>query len=326
MRPTARPQSAMRYPLNHVLGTEAHVRVLREIMLSDIPIGASELARRALLQLSGVARVLTRLEDLGIIEAVGRGARNRQYRRSRRFELNELLVGLFSAERNRGDAILRSLQQAVRSVGGVRAAWLEGPAAAEADKPEDTICVAVLTDPARVDNVRQLVWQSLLALQQTYNLVTDLRVLTSADLGTLDAGRRGELELARPLYGPAPLDMVPGQRAVSAAKTAVRTHADLEARSLAAARRIAELIRRDPSIVEDAQRWLERRMQTTQGGELLELEEWRNILTSMSTSRLRRFLVQDDARARRLRQSSPFPPVLSKEALGAVRSASRPSR
>jgi len=53
MRPTSRPQSALRCPLNHILGTEANVRVLRAILLSDIPIGVPELARRAELQPSG---------------------------------------------------------------------------------------------------------------------------------------------------------------------------------------------------------------------------------------------------------------------------------
>jgi len=319
MRPTARPQSAIRYPLNHVLGTEAHVRVLRELMLSDIPIGASELARRASLQLSGVARVLTRLEDLGVIEAVGRGSRNRQYRRSPRFELNNLLVGLFSSERNRGDQILRALQQAVRSAGGIRAAWLQGPVAVGADAPEDTIVVGVLTDPDRVENVRLMVWQNLLGVQRAHALAVELRILTSPDLATLNQASLAELASAWPLSGPAPMDLLPGTSQTRHSGARLRQHGDLETRSLASARQIAELIKRDPSLVEDALRWIERQLRTAEGGELLELEEWQNILTTMSTSRLRRFLVQDDARARRLRQSSPFPPVLSAEARAAVR-------
>src|SRR3972149_6177663 len=85
MRPISRLQSALRCPLNHLLGTEANVRVLRVILLSDIPIGVSEIARLAELQPSGVARVCARLEDLGVIEAVGRGPRDRPKRPSPRF-------------------------------------------------------------------------------------------------------------------------------------------------------------------------------------------------------------------------------------------------
>src|SRR3989304_4752199 len=96
MRPISRLQSALRCPLNHMLGTEANVRVLRVILLSDIPIGVSEIARLAGLQRRGVARVCARLGDLGVIEAVGRGPRDRPDTRSPRFAPRGAPVGPFS--------------------------------------------------------------------------------------------------------------------------------------------------------------------------------------------------------------------------------------
>ena len=68
MRPPSRTQSALRCPLNHVLGTEANVRVMRALSLSDIPISIPEIARLTLLQPSGVARVCEKLED--VVEAL----------------------------------------------------------------------------------------------------------------------------------------------------------------------------------------------------------------------------------------------------------------
>ena len=51
MRPTAEQQSALREPLNYILSTEVNVRVLRVIWRSQSPLGKSEVARRARLNL-----------------------------------------------------------------------------------------------------------------------------------------------------------------------------------------------------------------------------------------------------------------------------------
>lgn len=321
MRPTKRPQSALRCPLNHVLGTEAAVRVLRVVMLSEIPIGVSELARLAELQPSGVARVATRLEDLGVIEAVSRGARNRQFRRAGRFALGGQLIALFSEERNRADHVIRDIQSGVQTGSPhVRGAWIEGSVAVGVDRPGDAIVVSVLAEPHHVESVRAEIRQRLLQVQLSRDVIVELRVITMADLKTAGDQRRAELEQVRLLLGPPPLDLV---RARAPARGAARyprakTHAELDARSKELARVIAHRIRRDPSLVEEAKRYLERRIPGASPGEQLELQEWQNILTVMSTSRLCRFLVQDDARATRLRQSIPFVNVLSPEERSAL--------
>jgi len=305
MRPPRTTQSALSHVLNYVLGTEAAVRVLRVVMLSDIPIGAAELARRTSLQASGVARVCERLEDVGVIEAVGRGAHNRQYRRSERFELGGALQALFAAERQRGERIRGELVAAVSGHPNVRAAWLEGAAAAGTDRPEEAIVVGVLAEPAHTDDVRNALWRHLLAVQRAHDVTIELRVMTMADLKTVDRQRHVELEQALPLWGPAPLDLADPERAEVRGRAA-KQHGELDARSLGFARAVAERLRRDPSLVEVAVRDLERRLPAAAPGERLELQEWLDVLTSMSVSRLRRFLVQDSPRARRLRQSSPF--------------------
>lgn len=306
MRPTKQPQSALRCPLNHVLGTVASVRVLRETMLSDIPIGVSELARRAALQPSGVARVCERLEDLGVIEAVGRGARNRQFRRARRFALGDQLVALFGQERDRAQRVMLDLRNVVRSVAPQpRAAWIEGSVALGIDEPGDAIVVGMLVEPSRVESAREQVRPQLLATQRSHDVVMDLRVLTMAELETADQQRRAELERVELLLGPPPLDLLPANRP-RMARPRRDGHERLDARSKEIARVIADRIRRDPSLVEDARRYLERRIPSASPGERLELEEWQGILATMSVSRLRRFLVQEDARATRLRQSLPF--------------------
>ena len=316
MRPTSHPQSALRHPLTRLLGTEAHVRVLRVVLTSDIPIGVADLARRARLQASGVARVCARLEDLGVIEAVGRGSRHRQYRRAARGPLVAELAALFAAERVRAEDVFERLRQTVRACRSpIRAAWIEGPVATGTDRPGDPIVVGMLVEPAVVARARQELERRLVAFDAYGDVLVELQVLTMADLATADAQRRAELASALPLLGPLPLDITrtrgPARRA-SRAPRATR-HADHEARSLAVAALLAEHLRRDPSLVEEAQRYLERRIPRASPGERLDLEEWRRVLATLSIARLRRFLVRDDARGLRLRQSSPFLAVLSAE-------------
>ena len=314
MRPTSHPQSALRYPLTRLLGTEAHVRVLRVVLSSEIPIGVAELARHAALQASGVGRVCTRLEDLGVIEAVGRGARHRQYRRAARGPLVAQLAALFAEERARAEGIFERLRRAVRrATTPIRAAWIEGPVAAGADRPGDPLVIGVLVEPALADRARQELERRLIALEAYGDVLVEVRALTIADLATADAPRRADLAAALPLLGPPPLDLTPTRRPPRRASRPPRAtrHADREARSLALAALLAERVRHDPSLVEEARRYLARRIPRASPGERLELTEWRRILATMPAARLRRFLVRDDARGRRLRQSSPFLAVLS---------------
>jgi len=314
MRPVSRPQSALRAPLNHILGTEANVRVLRVVFLSDIPIGVSELARRTELQGSGVARVCTRLEDLGVIEAVGRGARNQQYRRAARFAFSNALTQLFSLEQARADEVIQDIRTAVQNM-GARAAWIEGAVAREQDRPGDPILVGLLVEPEGVESVRVNLGQQLLSVQRNRDVVIELRIMTIADLKTLDDAQRTELDTVKPLAGPPPLDLaeVSGDRGSKERAASQRDHAALDSRSKEMAQLIADRIRRDPSLVEDAKSYIERRLPQASPGEQLELREWKDILSSMSIPRLRRFLVQDNQRATKLRQSSPFLNVLSAE-------------
>lgn len=312
MRPTSHPQSALRCPLNHVLGTEANVRVLRVVLLSDIPIPVSELARRAELQVSGVARVCAHLEDLGVVEAIGRGTRNRQYRRNTRFPLGGSLVELYRQESQHAIQVTQELQAAVRTMSGLRAAWIEGPVAKGIDRPGDPVVVGILVDAAAVEPVRLEAARRFLPVQANHDVVVELHVVTNADLVAADQHRLANLEPVRPLLGPPPLDLLRGAEPTltrSAARKKRHEHVDVRSKEIA--KLIADRLARDPSLVEDARRYVERRLLSASPGEHLELQEWQQVLSTMSVPRLRRFLTADDARAVRLRQSAPFLNVLS---------------
>jgi hypothetical protein len=100
-------------------------------------------------------------------------------------------------------------------------------------------------------------------------------------------------------------------RAVEPEAPRTKRHEDVDARLLRMATTISERIRTDPSLIEAATAYIDRRRLTASGSEQLALREWRTVLTTMSVPRIRRLLVEDGARGRRLRQSLPFLDVLS---------------
>ena len=313
MRPTKHPQSALRCPLNHILGTEANVRVLRVLFLSPVPLGIAELARQTALQASGLSRVCANLEDLGVIETVGRG-RNRQFWRRQVRPLVQEIATLFGVEQSRAEQILGRVRAAAQaSSGSIGAAWLEGPVADRTDGPGDAIIVGALVDDAAVESVRDQIWAQLLVVQEELDVSIELRLMTQADLRTADESRLRELERAQPLVGAPPIELARPAAPDRSRDPIFRAkrHESVDRRLLRIATAIAERLKRDPSLVQRAMDHVERRLLTASGSERLALREWQALLRSNSAPRLRRLLVQDDARARRLRQSLPFVDVLS---------------
>jgi hypothetical protein len=70
------------------------------------------------------------------------------------------------------------------------------------------------------------------------------------------------------------------------------------------------LVDRDPSLIERARRYLDRELKEGHGAADADLREWRQILEDYPITRLLKFLTSSSSRATRLRQSSPFYPVL----------------
>ena len=68
MRPVAKRQSTLRYPLNSILGTEANVRVLRVLSFTSSLRSYSELARETGLSDPGLRRSVSSLEKVGLVD------------------------------------------------------------------------------------------------------------------------------------------------------------------------------------------------------------------------------------------------------------------
>jgi hypothetical protein len=310
MRPAARKQGAFRAPLNEILGTEASVRILRVLATASVPYSRRDLAREAALYPGGIPRVLDQLENLGVIERIGR-SRSQPIRLRAQYPLSHELRQLFQKEAQRVAEVKQRIANTINQLGRVDAAWIEGPAATGNDEASDPITVGIIPPSDYNEQWEQHVRVGFNAIQSQYDIAIEMRVRTRADILTANERELATLRNVRPLIGPPPLDLLGQDAAIGPSARSAVTHETRDAESLAYARAIAAKLKAKPDLVDDAIRFIERRVHTASHAEALALTEWRDILSTYSMGRLRSFLVSNSTQAQRLRQSMPFADALS---------------
>lgn len=311
MRPTARPESALRTPLNDILATEANVRMLRVLTATGAPVNAAELARRTLLQRSSVHRALKALETTGLVVRVGAGARS-QVHLSSRHPLAAAIEGLFAAERARAAAIVAGLKEAVTALSSPpAAAWLEGPVAKGSDKPGDAVVLRVIDRGSTLATTSEALRDAVEDLERRLDVTIEVRGATPADVAAMPADERDQLRSAISLMGVPPQGFLAGSQ--PSHRRTIRSHADLDERARAIAAAVADKLAKNPSLIENARARIALRLASASSGERKELAEWDRLLRSTSPSRLRRFLVDEGERATRLRQTLPFLDILTED-------------
>lgn len=310
MRRPSKRQSALRAPLNALLSTEAHIRLLRVLANSNTPLSRSRLASESGLDLSGITRSLAALEEHGIVESVGAGSR-RPVRFRVEHPLGPAIQSLFQAEQEVYPLLVRRLTQLATGVAPPPLAiWLEGPVATGADGLQDPVTLGVLADSRDLDSIVDKLEKATADLEQEFDRTIEIGGHTSADLAALPRQALAQLSHAIPLVGPPPLALRRSGKKSSRETTRTGSHSDMDARSRQMAQLVAERLRTDPTLVRRARDYLATRMRNAGPGEQHELKEWDRILRTMSVPRLRRFLIDEGERATRLRQSSPFVGVL----------------
>lgn len=205
-----------------------------------------------------------------------------------------------------GEALFDALRQAVAARRPPPiAAWLSGPIIAGTDRIGDPLTLGVVESASALGDTLSVLRPRVAELERRFDITIHLRGLTPADLAGLPREQQKALGNALPPLGIAPLAWMSAPEKRSRPKS-LRSHATLDARARSRAREVADRIARDPSLVERARAYIARRMPRASAGERAELEEWDQILRSMSIARLRRFLVDPGERASRLRQTNPF--------------------
>ncbi len=196
-----RPQSALRMPLNRILGTQTKVRILRALTRRGHAMGAVELAQNTRRQISGMRRACAALVSTGIVEALG-APRSRLYRLRDSHPLAPAVRSLFRVESNRPQRIAAAVRTAVRCLERAPAAvWLQGRSATGGDREKGPVIVGVLAGARELDRLVRHLRKDLEDFETAEDLTIVVRGFTRTDLETLPPAEQQEIAGSSPVLG-----------------------------------------------------------------------------------------------------------------------------
>jgi len=300
MRPICSGQNTFRFPLNAILGTEAQVRLLR-VMTTEVsgPITVTYAAERAGLTPPGARKSIKKLVAAGLVRSVG-GGRKHLYEISRNDVLVQAMVAMFNAETEQYESILNSIGKRVEQIQPIPvSAWL---ASLPANKG-DPIRVSILQDSKTIGSTVRNLQKLLQEVESEFDMTIEVTGFTRADAPQMEP----ESIL---LYGLPPA-AVSSKRAAQA--RSVASHKEVDKRLSEMCRIIAKMIGEDRSIVERARQYTHRIQHKQSDLASGDIGEWRDILDEYSIRRLIQFMISEQERAVRLRQSCPFFAILSND-------------
>lgn len=304
-----RTHSALKSPLNDILGSKGNIDVLRLLVNRTAPSNHSDLICSSNLSRQGVYDAVQRLIETGVVEYTGSG--NKQLLKLREdHPLYNEISNLFKAERQRYEKLLKHLKTKLNQLQNKPdAAWIFGDVAKELDEYGDPIEIAILSNLKTVDDITERLKQHIrqVDLEKSYDVIIDLVPITLADLETRPALFENGIIL---LWGIHPKELFENKRN-SDTEPSPLTHQELDNKSRLAASSWVELLRRHPDIITRTLEYLEEQIQETPSGVKREWQEWEHLLRTMSHQQLKKFLESNSQRAVRLRQSLPFWPVLT---------------
>jgi hypothetical protein len=308
MRPLKSRQSHLLQPLDEILAAPANVRILRVLGRRRVPISAGELAKSAALSRTSTYPVLRQLERVGVVEFVGAGSQ-KLVQMSDRHPLARILRELFKAEANRFEALgiaLRKLLSNLRRP--PLSAW--AIEATHGVQLSDMLDLYVVTHPEDLESTTDYLNEHLADIERTFGVHVTIKPLTRSELETLPVSPPTSHDDLVLIAGvpPGALRVRPG---VAHTHRTFASHDAHDQRSRRLALAIGAKIRRDPDLIALAESNARRRLRKASPRERRELTEWIRILSTMSPARLERFLVEDNERAIRLRQTLPMLNVLS---------------
>lgn len=300
MRPIASEQDSLRYPLNELFGTQAHVRLLR-VMTNEVDgsLTLSDIARRAGLTVPGAKKALDKLFRSGFVSRVG-GGRSHQYEIRSSERIMQVVLELFRTEKKRYDDLLFAIKKGITNLRPYpHASWME----AHVCEIGEPLTVCLLQDSLHVTkNIRQL-REKLNQVEDEFDITIELKGYTKADLP--DVQSDGIINL----YGILP----DYERSVRKKLHRLDTHEEKDRQLIAISKKLATAIEKDSSLLRRAKEHVDWLLKESQGTATRDLEEWRSILEKYSIPRLSKFLTSSSERASRLRQSNPFFAVLNQD-------------
>lgn len=184
----SKPQSTLRYPLTGILGAEANVRVLRELIRHGGELAAASLVARTGLAQSSVREALIGLRSMRVVESIGAG-RAQLFRTSRSHPLLPAIAQLFEAEEARFEAILTSLRAAAERSGGIISAWVYGSVVRGQDRPDSDLDFAVVAEYGQLTRVEEAMREAVRAAEESLGFRSSMIIIDARDVLRLDKER-----------------------------------------------------------------------------------------------------------------------------------------
>lgn len=300
MRPIVSKQDTLRYPLNELLGTRAHVRLFR-VMANEVdgPLTASDVAKRAGLTVPGAQKALGRLFRSGFISRVG-GGRNHQYEIRCSDRLMQITLDLFQAEKDRYEQLVTAIKREIKNLTPhPYTAWIQ----ALPKEIGEPLTLGLLHETRHLTNCVRQLRTKLNQIENDFDLTIELEGYTKADISEL---KFGDFTV---LYGVMPSPDSPARHQIKNPLT----HREKDQRLHVLSSKLAKAIEQDTSLLRAAKEHIDRLLKEDQGTATRDLMEWRNILDMYSIQRLSRFFTSSSERANRLRQSNPFFAILDSD-------------
>lgn len=309
MRPIVKSNSALKVPLNEILGYQANIRVLRFLTTQSVSVSYSELAKQTGITLPGVHKTVKRLIETGILTLAGSG--NQQLIELREgHPMSGVISELFSEERGYFNQLLTVIKNQIEELSEeILAAWIYGKVAEGTDQYGDPLEIAVLGKIDSVDLAAEELQNRLFKdnVEDEFDVTIEVNGVTPADL---EGNKKTIAGNMIHLYGVDPIFYAKGRGFFN---DKAEDHQFLDKRSQLAGKAWGTFIQQHPELISRTIQFLEKRIDEEGSSIQRELKEWKEFLESTSVQRLVKFLKSDSERATRMRQSNPFWLVVSDE-------------
>lgn len=299
MRPIVSEQNPLRYPLNELLSTQAHIRLLR-VMTNEVdgPLTASDAAKRAGLTVPGAQKALKKLFKSGFISRVG-GGRNHQYEVRSSDSLMQIVIKLFQTENDRYKKLITAIKNEIKNlIPHPHAVWIQS-FPTELNAP---LTIGLLHETRHLTDCVRKLQKQINQVENVFDLTIEIEGYTKADISDLN------FEGITTLFGVSPQPKAAIQEQI---KNKPMTHREKDQNLARLSGKISEAVEQDASIVRRAIEYIDRLLLEDSGMATKDIKEWRDILEMYSVQRLSQFLTSTSSRANRLRQSNPFFAILT---------------
>jgi predicted DNA-binding transcriptional regulator len=183
----ARLQSALIYPLTHILGVESNLRILRVLAQDHGTVSLSEIARQSELSHARVRRGITSLEKSGVLVEEGT-EKPRLFRFNRASYLAPTIEELFAVEGYRSYGITESVRGSVMSHWkSVESFFVFGTVLKSADSMGEHLNIGIVVAADKLEDVVRDVREKLQTAAERLGFRPNLVGLSIDDVSRLVA-------------------------------------------------------------------------------------------------------------------------------------------